>query len=194
MVGAEFIGGVQILTKINRRNVSRLLASSLLLPLSNQHAEAQGTALTLMTAGQGSAFLPYGEGIVKVLGAAGIANLSVKESKGSIENLGAVDSSPLSLGTAFIGSAFEAVNGTGFAAGRKHANVRALFPMYETAFMVAALRSSNLSGLKALDGRLAKFKMPKRVIVVDELPRNAMGKVQKNILRDTYAKIYAKAK
>src|SRR6266851_2909835 len=50
------------------------------------------------------------------------------------------------------------------------------------------------SVLKALDGRLAKFKMPKRVIVVDELPRNAMGKVQKNILRDTYSKIYAKAK
>jgi malonyl-CoA/methylmalonyl-CoA synthetase len=48
------------------------------------------------------------------------------------------------------------------------------------------------SVLKALDGRLAKFKMPKRVIVVDELPRNAMGKVQKNILRDTYAKIYAR--
>src|SRR6201989_1078868 len=48
--------------------------------------------------------------------------------------------------------------------------------------------------LKALDGRLAKFKMPKRVFVVDELPPNAMGKVQKNILRDTYADIYAKAK
>src|SRR3979411_222280 len=46
--------------------------------------------------------------------------------------------------------------------------------------------------LKALDGRLAKFKMPKRVIIVDDLPRNAMGKVQKNILRDTYSKIYAK--
>ncbi|WP_439924018.1 malonate--CoA ligase [Nitrobacter sp. JJSN] len=44
--------------------------------------------------------------------------------------------------------------------------------------------------LGALEGRLAKFKMPKRVIFVDELPRNAMGKVQKNILRDTYASLY----
>jgi malonyl-CoA/methylmalonyl-CoA synthetase len=48
------------------------------------------------------------------------------------------------------------------------------------------------SVLKALDGRLAKFKMPKRVFIVDELPRNAMGKVQKNILRDTYKGIYEK--
>ena len=51
---------------------------------------------------------------------------------------------------------------------------------------------SEASVLKALDGRLAKFKMPKRVFVVDELPRNTMGKVQKNILRETYKGIYAK--
>ncbi|MFZ5681843.1 MAG: malonyl-CoA synthase [Bradyrhizobiaceae bacterium] len=46
--------------------------------------------------------------------------------------------------------------------------------------------------LHALDGRLAKFKMPKRVIFVDDLPRNTMGKVQKNVLRDTYSEIYKK--
>ncbi|MBV9531803.1 MAG: malonyl-CoA synthase [Bradyrhizobium sp.] len=46
--------------------------------------------------------------------------------------------------------------------------------------------------LKGLEGRLAKFKMPKRVFVVDELPRNTMGKVQKNVLRDTYKDIYTK--
>ena len=51
---------------------------------------------------------------------------------------------------------------------------------------------SEESVLKGLDGRLAKFKMPKRVFVVDELPRNAMGKVQKNILRDTYKDLYSK--
>ncbi|MEA2940966.1 MAG: malonyl-CoA/methylmalonyl-CoA synthetase, partial [Bradyrhizobium sp.] len=46
--------------------------------------------------------------------------------------------------------------------------------------------------LQALDGRLAKFKIPKRVIVDEELPLKAMGKVQKNILRETYSKIYSK--
>jgi len=45
--------------------------------------------------------------------------------------------------------------------------------------------------LKALDGRVAKFKMPKRVIFVDDLPRNTMGKVQKNVLRETYKNIYS---
>ncbi len=44
--------------------------------------------------------------------------------------------------------------------------------------------------LHALDGRLAKFKMPKRVLFEDDLPRNTMGKVQKNILRDKYAGLY----
>ncbi len=37
-----------------------------------------------------------------------------------------------------------------------------------------------------LQQRLAKFKQPKRVYLVDELPRNTMGKVQKAQLRDTY--------
>src|SRR3989440_619076 len=57
-----------------------------------------------------------------------------------------------------------------------------------------AARIDETSVLKALDGRLAKFKMPKRVFIVDDLPRNAMGKVQKNILRDMYSDIYTKAK
>ena len=46
--------------------------------------------------------------------------------------------------------------------------------------------------LAALEDRLAKFKQPKRVLFVDDLPRNTMGKVQKNVLRDTYKDLYAK--
>ena len=42
----------------------------------------------------------------------------------------------------------------------------------------------------ALQARFARYKVPKRVIVVSELPRNAMGKVQKNLLRQQYAGLY----
>jgi malonyl-CoA/methylmalonyl-CoA synthetase len=40
--------------------------------------------------------------------------------------------------------------------------------------------------IKPLQGQLARFKQPKRVYLLDELPRNTMGKVQKAQLRDTY--------
>jgi malonyl-CoA/methylmalonyl-CoA synthetase len=41
--------------------------------------------------------------------------------------------------------------------------------------------------LQALKDRLAKYKLPKRIYFVDELPRNAMGKVQKNLLRKQFS-------
>ncbi|MBN8942514.1 MAG: malonyl-CoA synthase [Rhizobiales bacterium] len=44
--------------------------------------------------------------------------------------------------------------------------------------------------IKTLEQRLARYKLPKRVIVVDDLPRNTMGKVQKNLLRDAYKGLY----
>ena len=44
--------------------------------------------------------------------------------------------------------------------------------------------------IDALHDRLARFKQPKKVIILDELPRNSMGKVQKNILRDTYKGLF----
>lgn len=42
----------------------------------------------------------------------------------------------------------------------------------------------------ALEQRLARFKLPKRVVLVDELPRNTMGKVQKSTLRERYRDLY----
>ena len=41
--------------------------------------------------------------------------------------------------------------------------------------------------LAALKSEIAGFKVPKRVHFVADLPRNAMGKVQKNVLRETYS-------
>jgi malonyl-CoA/methylmalonyl-CoA synthetase len=45
--------------------------------------------------------------------------------------------------------------------------------------------------LSGISGRLAKFKQPKAAVVLADLPRNTMGKVQKNVLRQTYAGWFA---
>jgi len=44
-----------------------------------------------------------------------------------------------------------------------------------------------LAVIAQIKSQLANFKVPKRCFVVDDLPRNAMGKVQKNSLRSQYA-------
>lgn len=134
---------------INRRNMLALLATA---ALPWRPAAAQGATLSFATAGAGSAFLPYGRGIAKAVAGSGIV-LDIKESKGSNENLDLVDASPTTIGCAFLGSALDALNGTGFAKGKPHKNVRALFPMYETAFMWAVLKKNKLSTLKDLDGK-----------------------------------------
>ena len=43
-----------------------------------------------------------------------------------------------------------------------------------------------------LKTQIANFKVPKAVFVVDDLPRNAMGKVQKNLLREQHQGLFAR--
>jgi malonyl-CoA/methylmalonyl-CoA synthetase len=54
----------------------------------------------------------------------------------------------------------------------------------------AALNEAGV--IAALKDRIAGFKVPKRVFLVSELPRNTMGKVQKNLLREQHIGLFAK--
>jgi len=58
-----------------------------------------------------------------------------------------------------------------------------------TAVVVAkpGARLDEAAIIAALKGRIAGFKVPRRVHFVEELPRNTMGKVQKNLLRERCA-------
>ncbi|HZZ97412.1 MAG TPA: o-succinylbenzoate--CoA ligase, partial [Jatrophihabitantaceae bacterium] len=44
--------------------------------------------------------------------------------------------------------------------------------------------------LSSMKGRLAGFKAPKAVIMVDELPKTSTGKIQKNVVRKQFADYY----
>ncbi|MEM6462838.1 MAG: malonyl-CoA synthase [Pseudomonadota bacterium] len=43
--------------------------------------------------------------------------------------------------------------------------------------------------MDAIDSEIARFKQPKKLVTVEELPRNTMGKVQKNVLREQFANL-----
>ena len=54
-----------------------------------------------------------------------------------------------------------------------------------------SVQPSEAGVITSLKGKLAAFKVPKRVFIVTDLPRNAMGKVQKNELRKQYASTFS---
>ena len=59
--------------------------------------------------------------------------------------------------------------------------------------VVVARPGSALDGaalIAALKAQIAHFKVPKRVFVAAELPRNSMGKVQKNLLREQHKGLF----
>ena len=60
--------------------------------------------------------------------------------------------------------------------------------------MIAVIAGSGdeAAVIAAAREKLAAFKVPKRVFFVDDLPRNAMGKVQKNLLRDAYKDAFSR--
>jgi malonyl-CoA/methylmalonyl-CoA synthetase len=67
-------------------------------------------------------------------------------------------------------------------------------PDFGEAVVATVVRQKNQAGaavtetgiVNALKSALANFKAPKRVHFIDELPRNSMGKVQKNVLRQQF--------
>jgi malonyl-CoA/methylmalonyl-CoA synthetase len=98
-------------------------------------------------------------------------NVYPKEVEAEIDAIdGVVESAVIGLPHADLGEAVTAVVAVG--------------PAGEGALSEAAV-------LERLVGRLARFKQPKRVVFVADLPRNAMGKVQKARLREDLAGLYS---
>jgi malonyl-CoA/methylmalonyl-CoA synthetase len=67
-------------------------------------------------------------------------------------------------------------------------------PDFGEGVVAVVVRSGDVSEdeiMSAIGDQVARFKQPKAIVFVDELPRNTMGKVQKNVLRESYRDLLA---
>jgi len=116
-------------------------------------------SFTVGTASQGGTYFTYGSGwanlVAEQLGISGGGQVT----GGPVQNMALVHAGDVEMGMTTLGPAFEAVNGRSpLAPGNPHDQVRAMFPMYETPFVVTVLASSGVERIADIeDGAVIGF-------------------------------------
>ena len=106
------------------------------------------TSFSVGTASQGGTYFVYGSGwtnlVSEALGIPGGAEVTA----GPVQNASLVQTGDLDFGMVTMGPAFDAINGeSSLAPGLEHDQIRAIFPMYKTAFHVMTLKSSGIESI-----------------------------------------------
>ena len=109
-------------------------------------------SLNLVTASPGGVYYVYGEELAKILTEKLGITVNPMPTQGTVHNVQLLDSGGAQVGMTTMGVALEGWNGTGdWTKGKRHRNMRALFPMYDTPFQAVALRRSGITDLAQLD-------------------------------------------
>jgi TRAP transporter TAXI family solute receptor len=109
--------------------------------------------LTLGTASVGGVYFVYGGVAANLMSEKAGINVSTQQTQGPNQNMILVDGNNIELGMVTMGVALNGWNGTGWANGKKHQNVRALFPMYDTPFACVATERSGIKTFSDLNGK-----------------------------------------
>lgn len=109
--------------------------------------------LTLGTASVGGVYFVYGGVAANIMSEKAGINVSTQQTQGPNQNMILVDGGNLELGMVTMGVALNGWNGTGWANGKKHQNVRAMFPMYDTPFACVATERSGVKTFADLNGK-----------------------------------------
>lgn len=110
--------------------------------------------MAIGTASQGGVYFVYGNGLAAYISEALGVNVTGEVTGGPVQNATLVQTNQVQLGMVTMGPMFEAWTGKSeLAPGLPHADVRALFPMYETPFHAVALKSSGIATVTAMAGK-----------------------------------------
>ncbi|WP_386176720.1 TAXI family TRAP transporter solute-binding subunit [Sulfitobacter sp. R86518] len=132
------------------------LAAAALLAAGAQAQDRDGwpSSLTIGTASQGGTLYSYGAGTGAMIAEELGLNVSAEITGGPVQNVTLVQTGEHDIGLMTMGPMYEAWTGKSeLAPGLEHKDIRALFPMYTSAFHAVALRSSGIGSIADLDGR-----------------------------------------
>jgi TRAP transporter TAXI family solute receptor len=111
-------------------------------------------SLTVATASPGGLYYVYGETVAGILTERLKITVSQLPSQGPVHNVKLVESGGAQLGFITMGVGLHGWNGTGdWAAGQRYRKMRALFPMYDTAFQFVTLRRSGITTVAEFNNR-----------------------------------------
>ena len=124
---------------------------------SAQEAEIPGQSwpktLTIGTASPGGTYYSYGEGLAQILTRELGRPVSVKATQGPGENITLLETGEIQIAFVTLGAAQQAWNATGPYGGQPARIMRALFPMYDTAFQFAVPDESSIRSVADLAGK-----------------------------------------
>ena len=110
-------------------------------------------SISVGTASQGGTYFIYGSGWANLVGGELGIPAGGEVTGGPVQNATLVQTGELEFGMVTMGPAFEAWSGESpLAPGMAHDKLRAIFPMYQTPFMVIALEDSEITSIDDLDG------------------------------------------
>lgn len=109
--------------------------------------------VTIGAAPIGGVYYVWAGGPAKVMGEKLGIPASIESTGGPVHNTQLVNIKQLDFGMVTAAPAYEGWTGTGWAKGKKHQNIRAIFPMYTTYFQMYALKKSGVKSIKDLNGK-----------------------------------------
>jgi uncharacterized protein len=109
--------------------------------------------VTLGAAPVGGVYYIWSGGPAKILNEKLKIPTSVESTGGPVHNTQLVNIKELHFGMVTSAPAYEGWHGLGWAKGKKHQNIRVIFPMYTTYFHMYALKKSGIKGVKDLNGK-----------------------------------------
>lgn len=110
--------------------------------------------VTIGAAPVGGVYYVWAGGPAKVLTEKMGIPASIESTGGPVHNTQLVENKDLHFGMITAAPAYEGWTGTGWAKGKKHQNIRVIFPMYTTYFHMYALKKSGIKSIKDLDGKI----------------------------------------